>query len=134
MPISFQVFREESYFRSTWTGELSDTELLTAYRAFFEGPEWSPGMDELADLTKADMSNITRSGIMSLAFYSGQVAKKHNLSPWKCAVIAPADLPYGFTRVYQAYVEGAPELTRTFRSISEAKDWLFPTQSLLDAD
>ena len=66
MLITFQVFPEKNYFISTWKGNITDSEMISSYLAFYQGPQWKPGLNELGDLTEISISEKITLGNSSL--------------------------------------------------------------------
>ena len=81
-------------------------------------------MDELVDLSDADMSQVTPEGLAGLADEIIQVFEEYNVTTYKTAVFSPHDLPFGFARLYEAYTFESPETVQVFRERDEALNWL----------
>ena len=79
-------------------------------------------MSELADLSGADLRDVTSSGIYALARMMESVTREHGSNP-RVAVYAPRDLPYGLAMIFSAQAERF-ETHRVFRDIEEAEAWL----------
>jgi hypothetical protein len=79
-------------------------------------------MKELADLSEADLTEITADGVWNLARMVEELFRPHNIFP-KVAVYAPNDLDYGMARIYSAHAEKF-EAHRVFRDFDEARAWL----------
>ena len=120
IPITFL----RGYFISKYEGTISDEEVLNAYNDFFQGKEWRPGLNELADLSDANVSLITNQGISRLVELNKRVFKAHNIDSVKTAVYAPEDLPFGLARMYSILAEDSPENIDVFRDFFEAKSWI----------
>ncbi len=71
MPINIMIHESGKYFITHWKGKIYDDELVPLYEVFYaafeKSPLWTPEFPELADLTMADFSEITSSGIIGLA-------------------------------------------------------------------
>lgn len=128
MPVSFAIHHEDGYFVATWKGRVSDAGILEAYRAFFQSAEWKPGLNELADLGRADFSEVTARGLRALVALIADVYASHNVAHTKCASYAPQRMQYGLSRLYEIVSEGSPETTRVFRDFEEAREWVAQPQ------
>lgn len=125
MPIKFLVHGEEGYFVSKWSGELTDQEIMDAWTEFLNGPEWRPGLNELADVSNADISRISSHVIKQLADYTTRFYEQHNMGrPVKAAIFAPKQEQYGMSRMYAGWTDDSSELIRFFDDIAKAKKWL----------
>lgn len=123
MPVIFKINAESGYFIATWTGSITDAELLAAYKDFIGGEEWSSGLNELTDLSQASFDNITSSGLKALGEYAEKIYLE-NETFVKTAAYCPSDLPFGMTRIYQSLSEDSPENVKIFRERHEAESWL----------
>jgi hypothetical protein len=111
-----------SYYESKFEGTITDSIMLEDFRAFFASSDWVPEHNELADLSEADLSNVTPDGIKGLASFIKLTFQSKGISP-KVAVFAPNDLPFGLARMYSVPAEDF-ETHMVFRDLNEAKLWL----------
>jgi hypothetical protein len=85
-------------------------------------------LNVLWDLSKSDVSHLTSSEIHTVA----QTPRRFSniRSGGKTAIVAPADITFGLTRMYEFLtgVQDLPFETRTFRSTTEAYEWLLETE------
>lgn len=121
MAFSVLVYKELNLVLTQYSGQLDVAQMAEALAATLAHPDYTPGMMELTDLsqlTAADLDFDRMLGHKSrmAAHYGGQaVATTHY-------VIAPTDLGFGITRMYQTLMQDeVPDLDlRVFRSESEA--------------
>ena len=131
MPVNFESHSDENYFLSIWTGKVTDTELVESYKRFFNSLEWIPGMNELADLSNLDLSEVTQEGLRDLAEFAKELYERNNMKDTITAAYCPHDLQFGMLRVYEALAEESPEAVKVFRDFDKAKEWLLSNQVLL---
>lgn len=81
-------------------------------------------MRELVDLSEADVSNVTADGLVSLAMTLADLFERDGIELYKTAVYSPEDLPFGLSRLYEAYTADSPESVQVFRDRDEALSWL----------
>lgn len=124
MPIEFTVVPEKNYFIARWQGKVSDEEMNELYVKFYQGSEWHTGLNELVDLSAADMTLITAEGLKKIAGFVEQYFVKHGISSSKTAVYSPVDLPFGIARMYEAFSSQSPENVKVFRDLHETNEWL----------
>mgnify|MGYP006299911201 CR=1 FL=1 len=124
MPITFEVNHKDNYFISHFKGVVTDAELLRSFVAFYKSHQWTPGMNELTDLSEGDGSQLTTDGLIKLATATKEIFQKKGVKHTKTAVYAPQDLSFGLSRMYEAMIYDSPEDFRVFRNIDEAKKWL----------
>lgn len=130
MPILFEFFQDHNLFVSTWTGELTDDDLWPAYQQLFSNDAYHPGMNELADMRKVTLSRVTGAGMLHLGEHMGHWLEG-KCEGFKTAVIAPKDLSYGLSRIYEFQSYDTVENTRVFRDPDEAIKWLGVEQGYL---
>ncbi len=121
MTIVFDI--TDHYALVTYTGQITDVEFFTAWKDFYRGDQWTPGMNELNDLSNADLSEATTKGIRTAADYAKTIHDKHDKS-FKVALYAPMALQYGIARVYGAIGVETLGTPKVFQDIQEAMDWL----------
>lgn len=122
MPIEFTAHPNDGFYISKSIGAITDAEMLDGYMRFFASDEWVPGMNELADISESDVTQVTTGGMENLAMLIQEIFRKHVISP-KVAVYAPSDLPYGLSRMYAVFAEEY-EFIEVFRNLAEARAWL----------
>jgi hypothetical protein len=109
---------------AVYVGRIDDEELLSESKAIYADSRWIPGMDELHDLSLADLSGVSAKGIRQLAAYSEDTLRNRGVESLRIAVYAPAPLPFGLARMYEAMAADSPESIRVCQSIEEAEAWL----------
>lgn len=124
MPITFRINKSAGYYIAHWAGKISSTEILSSYQSFYKSNEWVPGMNELADLSEADLTCVESERFVELATYTEQFYKDNAVNSVRAAVYCPNDLPYGLARIYQAWVDDSPEKISVFRKFHDAVSWL----------
>ena len=124
MPITFKVKNEKNYFISVWEGSISDNEIYESYKKFYTSNEWSKNLNELVDLSNANVKNVTSQGLYRLAEYVENHFTMHNVTSSKTSIFSPNDLPFGLARVYKAWTNNSPEEIKIFRNEKEALNWL----------
>ena len=118
MPIEYSIDKEaHMIFTRAW-GTLTDEELLGHQRRLHADPAHNPAYSELIDFTQVERAPVSTEAIEALA----------NNAIWepgvKLAIIAPTDLKFGLTRMYQAMSPDGPQEIHVFRNKLEARAWL----------
>lgn len=124
MGVTFEVHETEAYFVSRWQGRTDPDEVRKAYEQFFDGGQWKPNLDELADLSEADVAGIATDEIKDSAQQSGDLYAGRGVTSTRTAVYAPSKLAFGLLRVHQAWADGSPERVEVFSDLEEARRWL----------
>jgi hypothetical protein len=124
MPIGCEAHESCDYFISHWEGVVTDSELIPGYSAFVEGDEWIHGMHELTDVTGADLSRITREGLVSLANWASNFYERRGVQFVKTAVLTRSDDWASAPIIYEVWSPQSPEHLRIFKQRDEAVRWL----------
>jgi hypothetical protein len=124
MPLKFSINHDDGYFVVEYIGRITDDEALNSWEEFLQGDDWAPGLNELTELSRSDLSKVTANGIRNLATYIERVYKKHNVISVKVAIYAPNPLPFGIARIYSVFAENSPQNIRIFDDIHKAESWL----------
>lgn len=104
-------------------GEISDAELLPSYKKLYENKIWKPGFNEIVDVRNAQVKSVTSKGLLQLSDLVKSYVKEKGIE-FKTAIIAPEDLQFGLSRVYEAISHESPEEIMVFRDLNNAFDWL----------
>ena len=106
----------------TFSGVVTAEEILAVRTRFLADPDWTPGFDQLGDLTRVTDFQASPDEIESLA---RQVERNTaRFGDGKLAVIAPESLIYGMLRMYQLFSEDDPRMIEIFRSPDAALAWI----------
>ena len=102
-------------------GETTADELLNALRNFYEG---QITQDVIWDLTKGSLQLLTDNDMRRIAKFVFSHA--HKRLGRKTAIVAPTDIEFGMSRMINTYGDLAdlPFETRTFRTLSDAAEWI----------
>lgn len=127
--ITHQIHRSRLIVVSTWTGEVSDSMHLEAYRSLYEDDGWKPGMSELADIRLANPAGITGAGLRAVARLTARASEGG--PEFRTAVLVNSMLAFGLTRMYQVFSEDSLENVRIFEDASLALEWIGAPDDLL---
>lgn len=91
-------------------------EYLEMIQKLRSDPDYSKGYDSITDLSE-----------VRLHYTSEEIKRftKIGLSPVKVAIVAPSDISYGMSRMFEMLTDGdTPAEVRVFRDIASAATWL----------
>jgi hypothetical protein len=108
------------------SGNLTEKELLDTIKSFYNG---SPTLNTLWNFSDASISSISTETVKKIFPMVLNLGSRRQSG--KSAIVAPSDLEYGMARMFQtmAEINDFPFVKRVFRSMEEAKQWLFQGQS-----
>ncbi len=127
MSIYFETILEGKYFISKFRGTITDQDMFSAYVNYFNSDEWHHGFNEFADLSEADITQVTSDGLRKIINLVKQIFRKNNVNN-HLAIYAPEALSYGMSRMYDALSYDNPVCTKIFSDKKAAIDWLSQNQ------
>jgi hypothetical protein len=107
----------------TWSGVITDAEMLDGYRRAYADRRWRPGFNEVTDLRGADLRAITSDGLRGVQALVSESMTGFT-GAFRTAVLAPTDLTFGLSRMYEAMAADSPESVRVCRDVHDAAAWV----------
>ncbi len=122
-PISFSLDVAAHRRITTYFGAVGDRELIDAYEVLLNDIRYDASMDDLIDLRGVTHMGVTSAGLHRLiALYD---ARPSNGYVTRAAIIAPTDVLYGVSRMFQTLRgDATPDEVEVFRCADEALYWL----------
>ena len=106
----------------TYTGKITGREIIRARGAFLNDPGYRMGTSFLVDFTGASLELMNYSEVRIVADHGMSIDAR--LGKHRTAVVAPRDLEFGVSRMFQVLGQ-RPNLTyAVFRDEESALDWL----------
>lgn len=123
MAIKYQIDQQMGVIYIDLAGNVYDDEFSTALNQALHDPEYQIGLSSLIDFRNVERFGVSTNTIRDAVT---TVAKTMNgfRYPWKTAIVAPMDLVYGLSRMYQILREGSMEEIGVFRDLQDARQWL----------
>jgi hypothetical protein len=123
MPVNTEFRFDANLIIHRISGEFGVQEFRTTTSEELGHPEFRPGMDALWDFTQADISKVTSDDVRTMVQRMQQVSRQRG-SGYRIAIVAPDDLTFGLSRMYEAQSAGLDREIRVFRDEKEALAWL----------
>lgn len=122
-PISFSLDVATHRRITTFVGAVGDPELIAAYEMLLNDIRYDASLDDLIDLRGVTHMGVTSAGLHRLiALYD---ARPSNGFLTRAAIIAPTDVLYGVSRMFQTLRgDATPDEIEVFRCADEALYWL----------
>ena len=114
MPILINTRPELGVIYVVCTGVIRLDEIMQYESDVVADPQFDPGFAELLDLDFKQVSHVVN--------YEKNHARY--VGTRKVAFVAPKDLEFGLTRMYEMMEEDSPMDTRVFRDTKTACEWL----------
>jgi len=121
MTLKHRIYEDQKIILTTWSGAISDTDLIRFYMGIYNNSHWQPGFNEVTDLRDAELNHISDNALRHLSELATGCLKGEGI---KLALIAPSELSSDIARLYQAFTHIPNELTKVFHHLDEALEWL----------
>ena len=125
MPITYQVDHDHQLIAAVASGAIGERDLF-AYQTNIKSQPALAGYDEILDVTRVDgLLDINIHNLRKLAAFAAASDVPDKRS--KFVIVAPQDVYFGLSRMYESFREGLPRSHRelaVFHSREEAEGWL----------
>ena len=121
MSLSHRFYHEKKTLLTSWSGEVTDTELIRFYMSIYNSCHWNPEINEIIDLRDAQLDCVSNNALLQLSELATNCLKGADL---KLAIISPAELSSHIARIYEAFTHIPNESTKVVHHLDEALDWL----------
>ena len=122
MPITYHIREDRELIVLCHVGTITDRQMLESLHGLTQDPRFNPNYSKIFDLRQTDSEARTNEGIMQGAEL---LKKAHRQSTGaQIAVIAPKDLSYGLSRIFEGMLYDGNFEIKIFRSADAACDWL----------
>jgi hypothetical protein len=127
--IRFEVDRERGIRHALFEGTVGDDELLGAYGALIEEPDYDPTLDDLVDLRIVGRLDVSTPALRQLIAAFAPIDLQG--IPTRCALVAGSTFTFGMSRMYELLRgDDTPEEIRVFDDYEEALTWLAEGRAL----
>jgi len=121
MPLAHRFYDEQKIVLSTWSGEITDNDLIRFYMSTYNNSHWQPGFNEIIDLRDAQLEAVSNNTLLHLSELATNCLKGTEL---KLAIISPSELSSHIARIYEAFSHIPNESTKVVHHLDDALDWL----------
>lgn len=113
---------DQGLLRTTFTGTVTDRDLIEHYQGIFSRDVYGPGRNELVDATRVEHWLVTSRGQWQLA----AIAQLHQekIEGMKVAMVATQAHVFAMFRMWEMQREHLNYEVRVFNSCADAEDWL----------
>ena len=129
-PITHSLNEDLHLLITTWSGVVTDAEMIAAYRRAYADSRWVPGFNEVTDLRRANVGAVTADGLRGLRLLVAESVAGFS-GRFKTAVLAPGDLGFGISRMYEMMSDESSESVRVCRDAADAAAWVGIPASVL---
>ncbi|MCZ7645328.1 MAG: hypothetical protein M5U26_08590 [Planctomycetota bacterium] len=122
MPFTYTLHPTTRLVVTVAAGQVTDADLLALFHAQSSDTRIPTRRREYVSLEKVTEPKVTSAGIGMLVDRDREQVARHE--SYRLAVVAPSDVAYGFSRMYQMLMEEALPECAVFRNHAEASEWL----------
>jgi hypothetical protein len=122
-PIIHSLHEDLHLLISTWSGTVTDAEMIEGYRKAYADRRWVPGFNEVTDLRRADLRAVTADGLRGVRLLVSESVAGFT-GTFRTAVLAPTDLGFGLSRMYELMSDESTESVRVCRDAQDAAAWV----------
>jgi hypothetical protein len=126
--ISYKIFKSYNLFYLRIEGEMQLTGLGQARQQILNDADFSPTLSQLVDLRFAQLATLSLNQIRALA--SSSIFERGI----KRALVAPTDVEFGVSRMFEIFNEPQRQQVKVFRSLKQACEWLGVPVDALETD
>ncbi len=123
MPITYQIDPERNLVTFEAHGILKVPEYQEIRTRLVSDPLFRPGMKQLADFRSVEQHAFTTEGYNH--YKDQEILLQPIFGEGRYAIVTNSDLHFGLTRKLFAEMDESHQDSQVFRSIEEAKAWLF---------
>lgn len=124
MPVKTVIDTERNIVLHSIEGSFGLEDIEPAWRTMLVDPEFHAGMNVLWNFGQGIQSSQFSTDDMRRIVTMTAAHIKQRGADYKLALLAPLDLYFGLSRMFEAYGDEIPIQIHAFRSMDEALDWL----------
>jgi hypothetical protein len=122
MPIRTIIERDAGLIRTSASGRITGPDLVEYYHRLRAHPDFRGSLNEIFDATQVEAIDLTADDVRRLSSVTEEFTRRG--VPVKVAIVAPGDLEFGMSRMYEMLqVQSVNEL-KVFRERSAAENWI----------
>ena len=121
VPVTYQIDVDTGLIRTRCVGDPTFFEVLDHFRVLEGDPNCRDGLDVLLDLSELS-STPTPDQLRAVSAEIERIRPRVQFGA--CAVVAPRDVLFGLSRLFEAVAAERFRRMSVFRRVEEAEDWL----------
>ena len=123
MPVEIEVDSKAGVVVRRVIGKLSFDDVKESFKVLYEQPGFRVGMNAVWDIREGDAAQLTADGIKEIVNYVAQQTERRG-SGYRVAIVAPRDVDFGTSRMFQTYGHDLPFELKVCRKVEEAFRWI----------
>ncbi len=123
MPVNTVISIEQNLVVHTITASVDRSIIVDTISKTLKNSDYQSGMNAIWHFNDISNVNLTSEDLIFVAEYASKNIDIDG-KPYKLALVAEKDLPYGLTRVYEAWSSERPVTISNFRILEDALNWI----------
>ena len=123
MPVEITVDSKAGVVVRRVIGKLSFDDVRDSFKSLYEHPGFCVSMSAVWDLREGDAAQLTGDGIKEIVNYVAQQTERRG-SGYRVAIVAPRDVDFGTSRMFQTYGQDLPFELKVCRKLEEVFRWI----------
>ena len=123
MSIDSRVNQKSNTIIRTVTGKLTVADIKQAFADSLSHPDFKTNMHVIWDFNQADGSKLSTEQLIEVVEYIRSNSDIRG-ADYKIILVAPVDLSFGLSRIFEGYGNNLPESIHVVRNITEAYRWI----------
>ena len=123
MPVEIEIDSKAGVVVRRVIGMLSLDDVKESLKALYEHPGFRAGMNAIWDFREGDAAQLTADEIKEIVNYVAQQTERRG-SGYRVAIVAPRDVNFGISRMFQTYGRDLPFELKVCRKAEEALRWI----------
>ena len=122
MPIRTIIEKENGLIQTAASGRVSGAELVEYYTRLRGHPDFKRNLNEIFDASQVEQIDVTADDVRRLSAMTEEYTRLGE--PVKVAIVAPGDLEFGMSRMYEMLQVQSINTLKVFRERSAAERWI----------
>ena len=122
MPIRTIIDRTKGLIQTTASGRVTGVDLADYYKRLRAHPDFRRDLNEIFDATRVETIDLTADDVRRLSSATEQYTSLG--VPVKVAIVAPGDLEFGLSRMYEMLQVNSINVLKVFRERALAERWI----------
>ena len=122
MPIRTIIDKQNGLIQTAASGRVSGPELVDYYRRLRTHPDFKRNLNEIFDASQVEAIDVTADDVRRLSAMTEEYTRLG--VPVKVAIVAPGDLEFGMSRMYEMLQIQSINTLKVFHERSAAERWI----------
>jgi len=122
VPIRFDIDMDKRWIQTTASGRVRYADLIDYYHRLRSHPDFADDLSIIFDTTPSEGFDLDFDDVSRLSTVNEQFTQLD--PPLNVAIVAPGDLAFGLSRMYETLKNASPSSVKVFRDRAAAEAWV----------